>query len=238
MKSDTGVRVKTIVSDLLAGPNQQMRGVPRYSAHVRILEEDNAQHSWAVSYYCVIIDALMEEIGLQHLYSPAVLFKKAILHDFDEAQTGDMPRPFKHSTPELRAAVKAASDKLVRNWASKLPRGSCLMASCLCPKDGPEGAIVELADDIAVVWYTITSYRMGNSFVVRDNGGLGERPLAFQIHAALRGYQERLFQRGLDEKFANVLSDIVDESLVQLRDALTEHPVAFKAHVQCALLDK
>jgi 5'-deoxynucleotidase YfbR-like HD superfamily hydrolase len=90
---------------------------------------------------------------------------KAIVHDMDEALTGDFIRPFKYSSPELRRALHEACQHGMTRALSGTEVGKILLDRWASSKDDTvEGGIVHLADLWSVVIYARREFLLGNSY--------------------------------------------------------------------------
>jgi 5'-deoxynucleotidase YfbR-like HD superfamily hydrolase len=106
------------IREMIAGNPIRLRYVFRYSTSRVSCPESVAEHSFFVAFYSMLIGEWVIEATLaQHsgikkpdrMFDWAELLKKALLHDLEEARSGDVPRPFKYSSPELRMMLEAAS---------------------------------------------------------------------------------------------------------------------------------
>lgn len=98
---------------LLYGPAVRLRYVTRYSTCRVSHPESVAEHCFFVALYA---DAIASWIGLCNpgiKIDRAVLLRKALWHDIEEASTGDMPRSFKHSNEEVRKALEHSASGAV-----------------------------------------------------------------------------------------------------------------------------
>lgn len=150
---------------LLTGTPIRMRYVNRWSTSRVSFPENVAEHSYFVCLYSMMIArwwsnnsdgaafATPEDI---EAFIGSVL-QRAVVHDIEEARTGDVHRPFKYSDPRLTDAMKLAGrlaaeqtlhpvspvddseqDALMKLWATA--KGS-----------GQAGRIVAFADFLAVL---------------------------------------------------------------------------------------
>ena len=136
----------------------QMHGIIRYANRVRIKDEDLAQHSFGVAYYCFQI---CHQYGL-----PEDIMYKAVsmgvIHDIGECFTSDLPHDVKYENPEL----KELCDKLERKYVhEQLPSSVADLWEELEDKENPSlaGAIVKLGDSLSVNAYVDREIELGNT---------------------------------------------------------------------------
>lgn len=109
----------------LTGPIRRLHHITRYSSMPILHQENVAEHSWDVTFICLLIyldqkglfqDAVsaaeLEEKGIvyDHL-DLELLMTRAPLHDISESISGDIIRSFKYSTKRLSEEIKDADDK-------------------------------------------------------------------------------------------------------------------------------
>jgi 5'-deoxynucleotidase YfbR-like HD superfamily hydrolase len=85
---------------------------------------------------------------------------KALVHDLEEAVTGDVPRTFKYSSPETKAALDLGAAEAIKDIADRIfPFGSQVNAFAdlwAKSKDTSiEGRIVAFADFLSVLSYLL-----------------------------------------------------------------------------------
>lgn len=102
---------------LLTGTPIRMRYVNRWSTSRVAFPENVAEHSYFVCLYAMMIARwwTSNSYGAEnadpdtHAAFIGTVLQRAVLHDIEEARTGDIHRPFKYSDPKLREAMKLAS---------------------------------------------------------------------------------------------------------------------------------
>ena len=139
----------------------QMHGIIRYANRVRIKDEDLAQHSYSVAYYCFDI-AYQYDIP-DEIRNEAIAM--AIIHDIGECFTSDLPHDVKYENPEL----KELCDKLERKYIDKLPSCKDLWYKLEDNKNSIQYIMVKLADSMSAKSYAIRELELGNATgVMRD----------------------------------------------------------------------
>lgn len=137
--------------------------VKRFSQATMAAPESVLEHSGACSLISLFIGEGLAAEGEQVDFS--ALLKKAILHDFDEIATGDVARPVKYYSPEMRALFKELESQNMMSICDDFA-GNCtenFYYNWSNAKDGFEGSIIALADFICVI------YKIHNEVVLRGN---------------------------------------------------------------------
>lgn len=88
---------------------RRLSAVDRFSSIPVSVKETVAEHSFWVTLYAAAIYRFLE--SPDHLYGPLLL--RAVTHDLEECISGDIVRPLKYSTPELKEEVDRASEMLL-----------------------------------------------------------------------------------------------------------------------------
>lgn len=139
----------------------QMHGIIRYANRVRIKDEDLAQHSYSVAYYC--FDIAKEFNIPDDIRNEAIAM--AIIHDIGECFTSDLPHDIKYENPEL----KDLCDKLERKYIDKLPSCRELWHKLEDNKDSIQFIMVKLGDSMSAKSYVERELALGNNTeVMRD----------------------------------------------------------------------
>ncbi|MFA7257615.1 MAG: YfbR-like 5'-deoxynucleotidase [Kiritimatiellales bacterium] len=161
------------LKNVMFGHFSNTSNITRFSCQPRILPESVAEHSFWVG----TLSFLMA-LHYERVFDPApiaidwkALAFKSSFHDMEETISGDFPRPFKHSTPELNQAIERAA-KIAAE------RVSCTLSKALSQKiyafwetakdTTLEGRIVALADYLSVIRWGIREKQMGNSLIARE----------------------------------------------------------------------
>jgi len=134
----------------------QMQGLIRYANRVRIKDEDLAQHSYSVAFYCFTI---AEEFGISYEDRNKAI-AMAIIHDIGEVYTSDLPHDVKYDNPEL----KELCDKLECNYIYKnIPEVYELWNELEDKQNKTIPSImVKLADSMSVKAYAERELSLGN----------------------------------------------------------------------------
>ncbi len=144
--------------ELLLGEPNRLRHVVRFGNCHRVHDESVAEHSYFTALYAMFLGEWCNARNPSSV-DMAKLLKSALLHDVEEARSGDFPRPFKYSSAAVRDALNEASgvafvqcvESLVKNNAHAVQRLKGLWTDS---KDRSlEGRIVAFADYLSVVGY-------------------------------------------------------------------------------------
>lgn len=132
----------------------QMQGIIRYANRVRIKDEDLAQHSYSVAYYC--FDIAKKYNIPDDIRNEAIAM--AIIHDIGECFTSDLPHDVKYENPEL----KLLCDSLERKYVDKLPAIKDVWHKLEDNKNSIQSIMVKLGDSYSVRTYVKRELELGN----------------------------------------------------------------------------
>ena len=138
----------------------RLRYVVRFSICPRTHDESVAEHSFFTAYIGTMIAWDLHESGVA--VNPGIVAMRALMHDIDEAHSGDFIRMFKHSSPSLKLAIDNASAEFMKQCAKET--GS--MAEYRLWEEAKdlttEGLVVSFADFLSVVSYVVQEINAGN----------------------------------------------------------------------------
>jgi 5'-deoxynucleotidase YfbR-like HD superfamily hydrolase len=150
---------------ILHGYLPRMSHVYRYSSIPVHRRENIAEHSWWVSFLCMVIGRDLQLQG--HTIDMEELLERALLHDVDETMSGDIIRSFKHTDAAVKSAIQNASEANVRElfdtktWGVGMDHD--LFVTWAMAKDHRiEGDILKFADQLAVMFYCAGEVKAGN----------------------------------------------------------------------------
>jgi 5'-deoxynucleotidase YfbR-like HD superfamily hydrolase len=155
------------LEELLNGSTRQMSHVIRYSSLPHGRGENVAEHTFYVVFYCLLIAKDLEKEGYQIDYYRLLI--SAVIHDLDEAITGDIIRPVKYSSEELRDMLERVANIYCRHTLRKLNVEEAEKIYDLWEKARDpatiEGQILQVCDMLSVIAYCIERIRSGNAYM-------------------------------------------------------------------------
>lgn len=163
------------MKEMLIGYSVRLRYVNRFSTCRVLNPETVAEHSFFVAYYALMIArwCIIQTSIHCSIINYEKLLSRALLHDIDEATTGDVPRTFKYSDDKLKSVLEIVAKKGVENLAMKLwpqsPVSDGIVEDWNRAKDDTvEGRIIEFADFLSVLSYLYEEIRASN-FIMREH---------------------------------------------------------------------
>lgn len=155
---------------------RRLRSIKRCNTLPTVTSEDVAQHSYYVAVLAMVIgdeyNTYVDEHNLgfhpldcenwMELVNMEVLLRKALLHDTEEAITGDIPWNIKHMNEKFHESItKAISDRIDKAYdgAKTMEIYHKLGTEC---KEQLEGQFVDLADMLELGIYSWEEVSMGN----------------------------------------------------------------------------
>lgn len=140
--------------------------IKRYHTTPMFAQESVAEHSHFVAMITRIICHALEQAG--HPVDTLRAVDLAMIHDYEEAISGDIISTFKHSEPELTDLLERLTDKAIDQVFETLPDdlGSYYIGLWRGHNAGSvEGQIVSVADKLAGLAFSHEQLRMGNQFM-------------------------------------------------------------------------
>lgn len=167
------------LQELLFGDVTRLRYVQRYATSFNFHKENVAEHSFYVAFYAMLIGEWYNENVDYAPITTREAVMKALVHDVDEAITGDMPRGFKYGHPEVKRTLNEAAEQEVKDVFERLgiARYSELWTY---DKQGISGAIVSIADYMAVISHMLIEIRNNNHTMTRHISSIREYMYSFR----------------------------------------------------------
>jgi len=125
-----------------------LSAVQRYSQTRLLNPESVMEHTGFNGLICYVICERLNQLGEELDTGLAVM--KAMVHDVDEIITGDIPMPTKYYSSEITKSLKKLSHDAMTSISTDLGLPK-MLKHWEWAKTGREGAVVALADIIAVV---------------------------------------------------------------------------------------
>lgn len=179
------------MKEMLDGDLARIRNVIRFSNSTRIKNESVAEHSFFTAYYSLILALTL--IVEEHVnIDLGEMLACAILHDLDEAKSGDFVRHFKYMNPEIKQHIEDATTEIMKQ--AFLPMFTKERATQY--HDEPantlqqlwkyaknpntlEGDIVAFADFLSVLSYVMNELDSGNVKLLRQLDDMYEYARSF-----------------------------------------------------------
>jgi len=128
----------------------QLSTITRYSQSRMCNPESVLEHSASVAMLSYFVGRTLFQSGVVVNFEALIL--KALFHDSDEVITGDIARPVKYHSKELRELLSDMEDENVVVLSENLTESDHLHGVWSSAKDGPEGLIVKFCDSLSVVY--------------------------------------------------------------------------------------
>jgi len=155
------------LKELLLGDPVRIRYVVRFSTCHVIHKESVAEHSYYVALYAMFIaDWVRNATDYRILTDVDTLLRRALLHDLEEAITGDVSRSFKYSDNELLQGLKRGAQIAIDRVLGRLDTGCGIFYRNIwrdCKDRSYEGSIIEFADFLSVLSYMIQERTNSNN---------------------------------------------------------------------------
>lgn len=143
--------------------------IGRFSVYKCHFREDVAQHSYYTTIYAMILADLATANGLT--VNIERLLRMALLHDAEEARTGDVHHPFKHQDETFASALNVRALRWFQRLMSGLPED--LAHSYVALREASdeittEASILKAADKLEALLWAYEEYLLGNDHVRRE----------------------------------------------------------------------
>lgn len=162
---------------LLIGTFSRLRYVMRWSTFRNVHPESVAEHSFYVALYSLFIcEWLRTKDSLLYLTTYDAL-AKALVHDLEEARSGDMPRDFKISDTRLEDILKLTSRIAMKQALDELAPVSAVHSRVTAWWENAKssdltGSIVAFADFLSVLSYLLQERQDQNYSVATHVQGM------------------------------------------------------------------
>jgi 5'-deoxynucleotidase YfbR-like HD superfamily hydrolase len=171
---------------LLTGDAVRLRYVQRWGT-IRVLKPDStAEHSFYVALYALVVgEWVCTRMTPETPDKPLVLrpnmgelLGRAVLHDLEEARTGDFPRSFKHGNPILKDCLRTAATDAISEVLR--PLGEHALRDRLWglwnaeKGQDTEGRILDFADFLAVLSFLLQERTTWNTHLDEHRSSMME----------------------------------------------------------------
>jgi len=158
--------LKAEVLDFLLAIRSLMT-VSRFSVYKCHFREDVAQHSYFTALYAMVLADLEREKGTK--VDVERLLRMALLHDAEEARTGDIHHPFKHQDAAFAEKLDNRALEWFENLMGSLPPSLAheyvRLRRASRDTSLTEVNIVKAADKIEALLWAYEEYLLGNVHV-------------------------------------------------------------------------
>ena len=140
--------------------------VGRFSVYKCHFREDVAQHSYYTALYAMVLADLERRRGTS--VDVERLMRMALLHDAEEARTGDVHHPFKHQDAAFAEALDSRAFEWFGGLLSGLPPDLAKEYVALRKAEreaSTEGELLKAADKIEALLWAYEEYLLGNIHV-------------------------------------------------------------------------
>lgn len=168
--------------DMLTGDVNRLRYITRYSTSLVLHRENVAEHSYYVTLYAMFLCRWVK-VNLKGGMLPdeeLAVLRRCLLHDLDEARTGDFQRPFKYRRPKLKKLMEDAAEEEFREAIESIfPEdgayvGHLCMSWAGAKDDSRAGLIVAFADYLSVISHLYAEVSCANVSVMQHYKSLCE----------------------------------------------------------------
>lgn len=146
----------------------KLSNVHRYSTNFLVKPESVLEHTGSVAILAASIGLFIRKYK-DHTLNIELLLLKAILHDIEESETGDIPRTTKYHNSRILDGLMSfeneSIDKIIKY--TKIPNLHLFWSSS---KQGPEGIIVSIADLMCVTYKLYEEIVKLNNYSLKDVG--------------------------------------------------------------------
>lgn len=156
-------------NEMLFGDSRRLSHIRRYASVPVNQSENVAEHSFYVSYYCMLIakDLVKRGIVRSEEIDWEFLMTATIIHDIDEALTGDVLRAVKRHNNELHNMWGKMCQSVVGELSHKVGIDFRFEWDHDKDMDMVEGWIITLADFLSVISYATSELELGNLNMIR-----------------------------------------------------------------------
>lgn len=184
------------VHELLTGGPMRLADVERFGTCPHHHAESVAEHSYFVGLYAVLLADWLR-IDDVRVIDYAYLYRRVMIHDIEEAVSGDFPRWFKHSTEKVRRTLQDAGGiafaglmfSVVPHPAEDCEWGGLYARAWKGSVEHEiEDAILRVADLMSAVAFVYREVMMGNAIIMHV-ARVGDHVTLFLDDPTLDGFR-------------------------------------------------
>jgi len=146
--------------------DRSLAHVVRFNGKPQQFPESVAEHSFYVTYFTTILLHFLKKAG--EPVDEAKALKIALVHDMEEAFSGDILTPFKHYNEEILGAIRKVNRDMIPMAFENLPQelGKEMISLWLedAEQSSKEGQVVKLADKISLISKCYEETKVGNDY--------------------------------------------------------------------------
>lgn len=175
------------IRSMLTGDVNRLRYITRHSTSLVLHKENVAEHSYYVMLYSRFICRwVVKNCNIAGGLDVLAVLERGLVHDLDEARTGDFQRPFKYSNPTLKHEIEKAAEAEFKVILDSVFMGDPDFVDQMCAAakaakdESIEGRIVAFADYLSVVSYLLGEIGSANYSVMHHYQTILEYSALFQ----------------------------------------------------------
>jgi len=146
--------------------DRSLAHVVRFNGKPQQFTESVAEHSFYVTYFTNILLYFLKKAKEE--VDEAKALKIALVHDMEEAFSGDILTPFKHYNEEITEAIRKVNRDTIPMMFENLPENLGLELVELWRQDAEqsskEAQVVKLADKLSLISKCYEEMKVGNDY--------------------------------------------------------------------------
>ena len=146
--------------------NRDLAHVIRFNNRPQHFPESVAEHSFYVAYITLILSNLLEKKKIKVDTKKALAM--ALVHDAEEAFSGDILNPFKHFNEKVYKAIRDVNQQMVGEIFTNLPKDLSSELQHLWNTENSaktiEAQVVKIADKLQLLSKTFEEMQAGNTY--------------------------------------------------------------------------
>jgi len=193
---------------------EKLSSVQRFSQSKLTIPESVLEHSGAVCIYANLIGFYLKKEFPDIEIDFAELNQKAIFHDIDEFETGDIARPVKYFSKEIREIIGEMEYAAVKRLDKSMDMDRQLLEIWCSAKTGLTGFIICICDKLAVL------HKCHEEIHFRGNLKMKKycnREFKESLEEVIEEFQKEIKQEhGMESEFLGSLKTEINSIIVQI----------------------